>query len=100
MRYMLQIALTKWTENYGYREDDIVILTDDAPHPAQMPTKANIRRGMQWLVKDAQPHDSLFFHCETRVLDTSKMQHLIFEYQILDTAAKPRISMETRKTGM
>lgn len=49
--------------NFGYREDDIVMLTDDAPNPAQHPTKANIMRGMQWLVRDAQPNDSLFFHC-------------------------------------
>lgn len=49
-------------QNYGYREDDIVMLTDDAPNPAQIPTKANIERAMQWLVRDAQPNDSLFFH--------------------------------------
>lgn len=40
------------------------MLTDDAPNPAQMPTKANLERGMQWLVAGAQPNDSLFFHCE------------------------------------
>jgi hypothetical protein len=26
------------------------------------PTKANILRAMHWLVKDAKPNDSLFFH--------------------------------------
>ncbi|KAF8322749.1 hypothetical protein DL93DRAFT_2071715 [Clavulina sp. PMI_390] len=48
--------------NYGYKEDDIVMLTDDAPNPQQKPTKANILRAMQWLVNNAQPNDSLFFH--------------------------------------
>ena len=28
------------------------------------PTRANILDAMHWLVKGAQPHDSLFFHCE------------------------------------
>jgi len=49
-------------QNYQYREEDIVVLTDDARNPTHLPTKANMMRAMQWLVKDAQPHDSLFFH--------------------------------------
>jgi len=47
---------------YGFSFDDMVILTDDNPDPRSQPTKDNILRGMKWLVKDAQPHDSLFFH--------------------------------------
>ncbi|EPQ52837.1 peptidase C14 [Gloeophyllum trabeum ATCC 11539] len=47
---------------YGYKEDDIVMLTDDASNPRQIPTKDNILAAMQWLVRDAQPNDSLFFH--------------------------------------
>ncbi|KAF9512582.1 hypothetical protein BS47DRAFT_1372759 [Hydnum rufescens UP504] len=47
---------------FGYKEDDIVFLTDDSHHPAQIPTRANMIRAMQWLVRDARPHDSLFFH--------------------------------------
>ena len=27
---------------YGYKDDDIVMLTDDAPNPQQMPTRENI----------------------------------------------------------
>ncbi|KAF9507138.1 hypothetical protein BS47DRAFT_341716 [Hydnum rufescens UP504] len=38
------------------------MLTDDSSHPAQIPTRANIIRAMQWLVRDAHPDDSLFFH--------------------------------------
>ncbi|OJJ44362.1 hypothetical protein ASPZODRAFT_71866 [Penicilliopsis zonata CBS 506.65] len=49
-------------ERYGYRREDMVILTDDQQNPMSIPTKANILRAMQWLVKDAKPNDSLFCH--------------------------------------
>ncbi|KAI2786200.1 Metacaspase-1B [Penicillium oxalicum] len=49
-------------ERYGYRREDMVILTDDQQNPMSIPTKANILRAMHWLVRDAQPHDSLFIH--------------------------------------
>lgn len=49
-------------ERYGYAEGDIVVLTDDANQKARIPTKDNIIRGMQWLVKGAAPNDLLFFH--------------------------------------
>lgn len=51
--------------NYGYREEDIVILTDDYfnhGNARKMPTKANMIQAMQWLVSGAQPNDSLIFH--------------------------------------
>lgn len=47
---------------FGYSYDDMVILTDDQNEMARVPTKENIIRAMQWLVKDARPHDSLVFH--------------------------------------
>lgn len=47
---------------FGYKEQDIVQLTDDAKNPRQKPTRENIMAAMQWLVKDAKPNDSLFFH--------------------------------------
>ena len=40
----------------------MVILTDDQQDPRSVPTKENIIRAMQWLVSEAQPNDSLFFH--------------------------------------
>lgn len=40
----------------------MVILTDDQRNPMSVPTKENVIRAMKWLVKDAQPNDSLFFH--------------------------------------
>lgn len=49
-------------QNYNYKREDMVILTDDAANPVLQPTKDNILRAMQWLVKDAQPNDSLFLH--------------------------------------
>ncbi|KAA8646515.1 caspase family protein [Aspergillus tanneri] len=49
-------------ERFGYRREDMVILTDDQKNAMSIPTKANILRAMQWLVKGAQPNDSLFIH--------------------------------------
>ena len=49
-------------QHYGFSFDDMVILTDDNPDPRAKPIKDNIIRAMKWLVKNAQPHDSLFFH--------------------------------------
>lgn len=48
--------------NFGYAREDMVILTDDQQNPMSQPTKQNILRAMHWLVKDAKPNDSLFFH--------------------------------------
>ncbi|KKA26336.1 hypothetical protein TD95_004524, partial [Thielaviopsis punctulata] len=49
-------------EQFGYKREDMVILTDDQHNPIGHPTKHNILRAMHWLTKDAQPSDSLFFH--------------------------------------
>ncbi|KAJ6055965.1 hypothetical protein N7444_005063 [Penicillium canescens] len=53
---------TYLNQTFGYAREDMVILTDDQQNPMSQPTKANILRAMHWLVKDAQPNDSLFFH--------------------------------------
>ena len=50
------------SQHYNYKREDMVILTDDARNPISQPTKANIFRAFEWLIKDAQPHDSLFLH--------------------------------------
>ncbi|KAL2115029.1 hypothetical protein VTJ04DRAFT_10692 [Mycothermus thermophilus] len=47
---------------YGFKREDMVTLTDDQQSPMAQPTKANIIRAMHWLVRGAQPNDSLFFH--------------------------------------
>ncbi|KAK9451933.1 caspase domain-containing protein [Limtongia smithiae] len=49
-------------ERYSYKSEDMVILTDDQQNQRSIPTRANIISAMQWLVKDAQPNDTLFFH--------------------------------------
>lgn len=46
----------------GYRQDDMVILTDDQQNPRSIPTRDNILRAMRWLVEGAQTNDSLFLH--------------------------------------
>ncbi|KAI8989470.1 peptidase C14 [Pilobolus umbonatus] len=43
---------------YGFRADDMVILTDDQNNPKSLPTKRNIIEAMKWLVRDARPNDS------------------------------------------
>lgn len=47
---------------HNYKMEDMVILTDDQQNPRSIPTKGNIIAAMQWLVRDARPNDSLFFH--------------------------------------
>ena len=49
-------------EHFGYKREDMVILTDDQQNPMSQPSKQNILRAMHWLVKDARPNDALFFH--------------------------------------
>ncbi|KAH0838887.1 putative metacaspase [Lanmaoa asiatica] len=50
------------TRQWGFKEGDIVMLMDQTTNPRQMPTRKNVLDAMRWLVKDAKPHDSLFFH--------------------------------------
>ncbi|KAI8330945.1 caspase domain-containing protein [Choanephora cucurbitarum] len=48
---------------YGFSEEDMVILTDDQDRNTKFyPTRENILAAMHWLVADAQPNDSFFFH--------------------------------------
>ncbi|KAI0594080.1 caspase domain-containing protein [Biscogniauxia sp. FL1348] len=49
-------------ENYNYKRQDMIILTDDQQDPVLQPTKANILRAMEWLVSGARPNDALFLH--------------------------------------
>ncbi|KAG0149023.1 hypothetical protein CROQUDRAFT_654106 [Cronartium quercuum f. sp. fusiforme G11] len=50
-------------ERYNYKAEDMVVLLD-APgaNVKQIPTRANMIAAMHWLVSNAQPNDSLFFH--------------------------------------
>lgn len=49
-------------ERYHYKQEDIVMLTDDSRNPRQIPTRANMIQAMNWLVQGARPDDALFFH--------------------------------------
>ncbi|EXL91111.1 caspase domain-containing protein [Fusarium oxysporum II5] len=48
--------------NYGYREEDIVMLTDMQQRPTSQPTKKQILLSMHWLVKDSRAGDHLLFY--------------------------------------
>lgn len=59
-------------KNYGF--NSFMILTDEPPLQSETPTKANILKGIRWLVADAAPGDSLFFQFSghgSQVADTS-----------------------------
>ena len=53
---------TLLTTHFGFPETNVLKLTDDAEDPSLMPTTANIRKGFEWLFRDAQAGDVLFFH--------------------------------------
>lgn len=83
-------SLSDVAERYQFKQEDIVMLMDtQGANPMEIPTKANLVRcatlsaasaetgadcghaqirGMQWLVRDARPNDSLFFHCASLVV--------------------------------
>ncbi|KAI9485370.1 MAG: caspase domain-containing protein [Benjaminiella poitrasii] len=59
---------------FNFKEEDMVVLTDDQSDPKFIPTKQNIISAMQWLVHDARENDSFFFHFSGhggRVKDTN-----------------------------
>ncbi|KAF8705336.1 Peptidase C14, partial [Rhizoctonia solani] len=59
---VLPINLNRDAEQFGFRKENIVKLTDDTTETHSFPTKENIISAMLWLVEDAKPGDSLFFH--------------------------------------
>jgi metacaspase-1 len=44
-------------ENYGFKESNMIVLTDD-PNSELIPTKLNIIKAIEWLVNDPQVNDS------------------------------------------
>jgi hypothetical protein len=57
------LNISSFLTGHGFGYDDMVILRDDnPPQQSMIPTKANMLRAMHWLVDDARPNDSLFFH--------------------------------------
>ncbi|KAF9903419.1 Ca(2+)-dependent cysteine protease [Linnemannia zychae] len=49
-------------EDRGFSEDKIRILTDDQVGTQWMPTRENILKNLQWLIRDAKKNDSYFLH--------------------------------------
>ena len=78
----------------------MVILTDDQQNPMSQPTKANILRAMHWLVKDAKPNDSLFFHYSGTVLDLGLTLVASTDGSIQDMGARLQILTATKMMGM
>lgn len=76
----------------------MVLLTDDQQNPMSQPTKANILRAMHWLVKDAQPNDSLFFHYSGTSI-TGCWERMISN-EVQATVVKLLIWMVTKTTAM
>jgi len=48
-------------ENFGFAEENILLLTEDQDDDSKLPTAAIIRDGIQWLISDASEGDFLFF---------------------------------------
>lgn len=82
--------------NFGYAREDMVLLTDDQQNPMSQPTKANIIRAMHWLVKDARPNDSLFFHYSGIQIFPPKQSNLCSIDTRQAMAVRPKIWMGTR----
>lgn len=55
MEYLLK-------SKFGFRQENILMMTDDHPDPLRRPTKANMMQGFRWLMMDLHPGDSLVFH--------------------------------------
>jgi hypothetical protein len=49
-------------EFYNFKLENMVVLTDDQQDPKFVPTRQNMLNAMRWLVSDAHPNDSFFFH--------------------------------------
>ncbi|KAK6241350.1 hypothetical protein SCA6_006739 [Theobroma cacao] len=50
------------TQYYEYREENILVLTEEQTDPRLIPTKANIEHCLKWLVDDCRSGDSLVFY--------------------------------------
>ncbi|GKB93405.1 zinc finger, LSD1-type, caspase-like domain protein [Tanacetum coccineum] len=57
-KYMKHLLITK----FHFREDQIVMFTEEEIDPNRIPTGRNMRSAMTWLIEGCQPGDSLVFH--------------------------------------
>ncbi|GMI88353.1 hypothetical protein HRI_002504600 [Hibiscus trionum] len=49
-------------EKYRYKEENMLLLTEEQPDARLIPTKANIENCLKWLVKGSKSGDSLVFY--------------------------------------
>merc|ERR1712007_260014 len=49
-------------DHFGFKEKEVMLLSDDQPEMSQHPTKENMVAALDWLMKDAMDGDVLFFH--------------------------------------
>jgi len=81
------ISISQFITRYGFHPKDTVILRDDnPPNHLSLPTKANMLRAMRWLVSDARPNDSLFFHYSGhggQMVDFASFQEDVYDETIL-----------------
>ncbi|XP_022726280.1 metacaspase-1-like [Durio zibethinus] len=49
-------------QNYEFKEENILVLTEEQTDPRLIPTKANIEISLKWLVNNCQAGDSLVFY--------------------------------------
>lgn len=57
-----EVICDLWKTKFGIPSSCIRTLNDGDRRSANMPTKANMLQEIQWLIKDAQSGDKLFFH--------------------------------------
>lgn len=50
------------TQRFGFREENILFMTDDHPDQWRRPTRYNMMNGFTWLMTGLRPGDSLLFH--------------------------------------
>ncbi|KAG1786830.1 uncharacterized protein HD556DRAFT_1313175 [Suillus plorans] len=59
-------------DQYGYAEDDIVMLVDNRElHKSFWPSEVNILKRIEWLVEDVGEHDMLAFYCLSSLIAIS-----------------------------
>jgi len=79
---------------WGYKDGDIVMLIDDTNNSRQMPTRRNILDAMRWLVKDAQPHDALVFHCTSFPTFGSNSVLIVIQIRVMGDRFRIRMGMK------
>jgi len=53
------------SEYHEFKNEDVVLLTDDTTERRHLPTRQNLINAMNWLIRSAKSNDSLFFHCSS-----------------------------------